>query len=144
MRRVLLLFLAGALIAVATAGAATSSSAVVKTAFNAKLKKTIVVAGNGKTVYMFTGDTGGTSTCAAIDPTCATLWPYFTTTGKPATGAGITASLLGTTKTGGKLQVTYNHHPLYYYSGDKKPGDVVGQSALQSWWVLSPKGKPIK
>lgn len=138
----LVTLLAVGLIAVTTAGA--SSSAVVKTAFNTKLKKTIVVAGNGKTVYMFTGDTGSTSTCAAVTPDCPKIWPYLTTAGKPVAGAGISASLLGTTKTGGKLQVTYNHHPLYYYSGDKKPGDVVGQSALQSWWVLSPKGKPIK
>jgi predicted lipoprotein with Yx(FWY)xxD motif len=143
MRRALIVaLLAGGLVATATAG--TSSSAVVKTAFNKTLKKTIVIAGNGRTVYTFTGDTSGTSTCAAVAPTCPQIWPYFTTTGKPVAGAGITASLLGTTKTGGKLQVTYNHHPLYYYSGDKKPGSALGQGALQSWYVLSPKGKQIK
>ena len=35
-------------------------------------------------------------------------------------GSGVKASLLGTIKrSDGATQVTYNHHPLYDYSGDK-------------------------
>jgi predicted lipoprotein with Yx(FWY)xxD motif len=57
------------------------------------------------------------------------------------------AGKLGTTmRSDGKTEVTYNGHPLYYYVGDKKPGDMTGQGlnafgAL--WYVLSPGGKAI-
>jgi predicted lipoprotein with Yx(FWY)xxD motif len=52
---------------------------------------------------------------------------------------------------GGKEQVTYNHHSLYYFHGapgygrgDAKPGDLEGQGLFQAWFVLSPKGTPIR
>lgn len=139
--------------AAAVAGqTASSSRAVVKVAFNKKLKRSIVVDGRGRTVYMFTADTGGTSNCiTTVDPVCPKLWPAFTTDGAPQPGRGIKASLLGTTtRPDGKQQVTYNRHPLYYfrgggsYAGDKKPGDVRGQKFFGVWFVLSPKGTPIR
>jgi predicted lipoprotein with Yx(FWY)xxD motif len=41
---------------------------------------------------------------------------------------GARSSLLGTSKrTGGKLQVTYAGHPLYYFSATTKLGQVNGQ-----------------
>ena len=148
------LLLSGLVVSATAVGGQTapSSRAVVKTAFNKTLKKTIVVDGSGRTVYMFTADTGGTATCAAADPDCPKVWPAFTSTGKPLAGKGINASLLGTTKgAGGKQQVTYNRHPLYYFHGgfdagrgDKKPGDVKGQGFVVSWYVLSPKGTPTR
>jgi predicted lipoprotein with Yx(FWY)xxD motif len=130
---------------------ASASRAVVKVAFNKQLKTSIVVDGNGLTVYLFTEDTAGKATCAAADPQCPKIWPAFRTTGKPLAGKGINASLLGTTKgAGGVQQVTYNHHPLYYYkgliagTGDHKPGDIKGQASYGVWYVLSPKGRPIR
>ena len=131
---------------------ASSSRAVVKVAFNKTLKQAIVVDESGRTVYMFTSDTNGTPTCAKEDPVCPKIWPAFTTTGKPLAGKGINARLLGTARgAGGSQQVTYNRHPLYYYHGgfgapgrDKKPGDVEGQNFFSSWYVLSPKGTPIR
>ena len=60
---------------------------------------------------------------------------------------GVRASLLGTTKRkDGKLEVTYNHHPLYYFVTDRKPGQTTGQGVNQfggPWWVLSAAGKEI-
>lgn len=45
--------------------------------------------------------------------------------GKPHAGTAVRASLLGTTKRkDGKLEVTYNRHPLYYFVGDRKPGQA--------------------
>ena len=130
---------------------APASRAVVKTAFNKTLKKSIVVDGKGRTLYLFTADTAGKATCAAADPQCPKLWPAFATVGKPLAGKGIKASLLGTTKgAGGVQQVTYNRHPLYYYvglvagAGDRKPGDVKGQAFYGVWYVLSPKGAAIR
>ena len=65
----------------ASAPAATNSSggAVVGTAKNSSLG-TILVDGQGKTLYMFAKDTGSTSTCNGA---CAAGWPPLTTKGDP-------------------------------------------------------------
>jgi len=86
---------------------------------------TVLTDSKGITVYLFEADTGTKSTCYAA---CASAWPPVLTTGAPVAGASTTASLLGTTKrTDGKTQVTYAGHPLYYFTGSTKPGDVSGQ-----------------
>jgi len=105
----------------------------------------ILVDGGGRTLYLFEKDTSTASTC---DGSCASIWPPFTTTGKPLAGDGALAGKLGTTKrTDGKIEVTYNGHPLYYYAGDTKPGDTTGQgldSFGAEWDVLSPAGRKIE
>lgn len=101
---------------------------------------------------MFTGDTGGTPICASTGPDCPKIWPGFTSTGKPLAGKGISAQLLSIVKgAGGKPQVRYNRHPLYYFRGgfglgrgDTKSGDVGAQGFEHAWYVLSPKGTPIR
>src|SRR6266850_2390471 len=104
----------------------------------------ILVDSKGITLYDFVKDNGTTSVCYGA---CAALWPPLTTSGKPVAGQGVRASLLGTTKRkDGKLEVTYNGHPLYYFVTDKKPGQTTGQGVDQfgaPWWVLSPAGKEI-
>ena len=116
-----------------------SSRAVVKAAFNKTLKKTILVDGAGRTLYLLTSDPKNVSVCPGLGTSCTATWPALKA---PATaGAGVKAALLGKTKNG--KQVTYNGHPLYHYSGDKKPGQVNGQGSFQIWYVVSPKGKPI-
>ena len=65
----------------------------------------------------------------------------------PQAEAGAMASLLGTTtRTDGKVEVTYAGHPLYYFIQDKKAGDTTGQGVNgfgALWWVLSPSGAAI-
>ncbi|MCL4393531.1 MAG: hypothetical protein M1482_01745 [Chloroflexi bacterium] len=39
--------------------------------------------------------------------------------------------------------MTYDGHPLYYYAGDKSPGDVKGHGIGGLWHVLSPRGNPM-
>jgi predicted lipoprotein with Yx(FWY)xxD motif len=136
--------------------AARSSGATVKTAFNATLKKTILVDGTGRTLYMFTSDLAGKDTiCTPQGPygaECPTIWPPLTSAGTPHAGGGVNASLLNVYKRrDGKRQVTYNHHPLYYFHGDpstppgdKKPGDVRGEGFVSEWYVLAPNGTPIR
>src|SRR5436309_16141519 len=86
-------FLAGA----AGGHAGSSLSALVKTAFNTKLKKAIVVDGRGRTLYMLTSDTGGTSVCyVKLDPRCLVWWRPLTSTGLPRAGRGTTACVLRT------------------------------------------------
>jgi len=97
------------------------STAIVKTAFNKKLKKTILVDRAGRTLYMFTSDISGKDTiCTPQGPygaECPTIWPPLTSAGAPRAGSGVNASLLAVyTRRDGKRQVTYNRHPLYYFS----------------------------
>ena len=128
--------------------------AVVKVAFNKKLKKSILVDSRGFTLYMYTADLPGAPACYN-DSTyhCSKAWPPLLTKGKPHAGPGAKAALLGTVKrTGGGVQATYKGHPLYTNAGaqsfglvaDKKPGDVNGQRFLEIWFVLSPAGTPIR
>ena len=50
-------------------------------------------------------------------------------------------NLFGTTqRDDGTTQVTYNGHPLYYYSGDTAAGDVNGQGLNGKWYIANPDG----
>jgi predicted lipoprotein with Yx(FWY)xxD motif len=101
--------------------------------------------GEGRTVYYWEHDTGSSSTCYGA---CAGAWPPVLTTGAAVAGAGVQASLLGTTtRTDGKVQVTYHGHPLYYFAGDSKPGDINGEESTAfggKWYILSPAGTKIE
>jgi len=115
----------------------------VAVATDAKLGQ-ILVDDKGLTLYLFVADTGTASTCYS---SCATIWPPVLTTGAPQAGTGVNASLLGTTtRTDGKVEVTYAGHPLYYFLQDKAPGDTKGQGINGFgglWWVLGPSGAAI-
>jgi predicted lipoprotein with Yx(FWY)xxD motif len=106
---------------------------------------TIVVDGEGLTLYILTADEQGPSTCY---DDCAGAWPPFTTDGDPQAQAGVDASLLGTTdRDDGTTQVTYGGWPLYYFIQDAAPGDVTGQGIVGfggTWWVIGPDGMPIE
>jgi predicted lipoprotein with Yx(FWY)xxD motif len=102
---------------------------------------TFLTDSSGKSLYMFASDTSTKSSCTGQ---CLTYWPPLD--GAAKVGSGVTASKLGTIKTGGAKQITYAGHPLYYYAGDSKPGDTSGQGSNNfgaKWWLLAPTGKPI-
>jgi predicted lipoprotein with Yx(FWY)xxD motif len=103
----------------------------------------IVVGANGKTVYVFLGDTGMTSTC---NGSCAQNWPPVTTTGTPHASGGVSQALLGTTKRAdGSTQVTYHGHPVYYFIADTGPGMANGEgiNAFGALWeVVTAAGIP--
>ena len=105
---------------------------------------TILVDQEGNTLYVFLQDTGDTSTCTGD---CAATWPALVAKGevKAGGGGGVDESLLGTSaRDDGTMQVTYNGHPLYYFSGDQEPGDTNGQGIGDIWFVVSPAGDAIK
>ena len=62
--------------------------------------------------------------------------------------AGAKASLLGTTKRAdGRLQVTYNHHPLYTFVKDTRKGQTNGEEVDAfgaEWYALSPAGTKVE
>jgi predicted lipoprotein with Yx(FWY)xxD motif len=92
---------------------------------------------NGMTLYTKADDTTTSSTCSG---SCTTTWPPFTIdTGEQVTaGAGVTGTIGTITRDDGSLQVTYNGHPLYYYSGDSKAGDSAGQGLGGIWYIADP------
>jgi predicted lipoprotein with Yx(FWY)xxD motif len=104
----------------------------------------IIVDAQGRTLYLFEADKGGKSNC---DGSCATVWPPLLSKGAPQADMGASGNLLGTTTRGdGTTQVTYGGHPLYYFAGDKAPGDVTGQDIDQfgaKWYVVGTNGKKI-
>jgi predicted lipoprotein with Yx(FWY)xxD motif len=162
MKRKLLLALPAALLlsggvvlsdSVAGPGRATSP-AVVKAAYNKKLKTPILVDSRGFTLYVFALDSAGKPTCTDDSALhCIRAWPALKTTGTPRAAPGVKSSLLGVVKRpDGGVQVTYSHHPLYLYhggggywgAGDKKPGDTKGQNWGAAWYAITPSGTVLR
>ncbi len=106
---------------------------------------TMLVDGEGRTLYLWEADQGSKSACEGA---CADAWPPLTATGKPAAGDGVDANLLGTAKRAdGTLGVTYAGHPLYYFQGDSAAGDATGQGSDgfgAKWWAVAPDGAAIE
>ncbi len=91
----------------------------------------------GLTLYTFANDTEGMSTCTG---NCATTWPpLLVEEGEPTASMDVTGSLgvYERMEDGGR-QLTYNGMPLYYFSGDSKPGDTNGQGLGNVWFVAAP------
>jgi predicted lipoprotein with Yx(FWY)xxD motif len=108
---------------------------------------TVLVNGQGQTLYMLTSEKGGKITCTQANG-CTQAWPEtLLTNGAATAGRGVQASLLGTVKdTSGNLEVTYNHWPLYTFSGDSGPGVAKGQGLTSfggTWYVLNGSGNPV-
>jgi predicted lipoprotein with Yx(FWY)xxD motif len=105
----------------------------------------ILVDSHGKTLYLWAHDKGSRSTCYGQ---CAAYWPPLTTAGRPIARSGARSELLGTTRRAdGRMQVTYNHHPLYYFAGDKRAGQTAGEGLTGfggRWDPLSAAGKAVR
>jgi hypothetical protein len=95
-------------------------------------------------VYLWVKDTGDMSTC---DGACAGAWPPVTTTATATASGSAKASDIGTiTRSDGTKQVTYDGHPLYYFSGDSGPGTATGQGSDgfgAKWWLVAPTGSDV-
>jgi predicted lipoprotein with Yx(FWY)xxD motif len=103
---------------------------------------TVLVDSEGMTVYLFTPDKGTESTCYGG---CESAWPPVVAEGKPSAGEGATSSALGTTKRkDGTMQVTYEGHPVYTFSGDSSPGEANGQEDDGVWFVIDEAGEAVK
>jgi predicted lipoprotein with Yx(FWY)xxD motif len=105
----------------------------------------VLVNSRGHTLYLFAKDRNGKSSCSG---SCAKFWPPLMSSGKPTAGAGVKSSLLGTARrSDGRLQVTYNRHPLYTYALDKRAGQTKGEGNSlfgAKWWAVSARGTAVK
>jgi predicted lipoprotein with Yx(FWY)xxD motif len=130
-----------ALLAVtAAASASTPSLAAHSSAYGR-----ILFDGRGHVLYAFTRDTKAHSACAGA---CAKAWPPYLVSTRPRALAGIKQSLIGTTRRAdGRLQATYRGRPLYFYVGDRKPGQILCQNVTEfggRWLVLRPDGVLVR
>lgn len=97
---------------------------------------TIMVDGQGRTLYFFSEDANGKSACN--DGSCTTAWPvFFVNTVDP--DPSLNLNDFGTIKRqDGTMQTTYKGWPLYYYEGDKTAGDVTGDQVDKVWFAARP------
>ena len=104
----------------------------------------VLVDGSGRTLYLFEKDQPDQSACSGA---CVAAWPVDQSSGTPKAGTGVKSSLLDTIKrSDGTTQVTYNHHPLYYYAGDSGTGQQNGQAINAfgaAWYVVTPTGGAV-
>jgi len=105
----------------------------------------ILVDAHGHTLYLFEKDKNGKSACSGA---CATAWPPLIATAKPRAASGARASRLGTTKrSDGRVQVTYNRHPLYTFVKDTKKGQTNGEGLNAfgaEWYAMSAAGGKVE
>jgi predicted lipoprotein with Yx(FWY)xxD motif len=127
----------------AAAGGITISSA------NVAGVGTVLVNGQGMTLYLLTSEQGGKLTCTDANG-CTKVWPD---TELPAgvtaatAGTGVDATKLGTIKgASGSLYVTYAGWPLYTFSGDSATGQAHGEGIVSfggTWETLTPAGTQV-
>jgi predicted lipoprotein with Yx(FWY)xxD motif len=106
-------------------------------------KGTVLTNAQGRTLYWFAIDTSTMSNC---NGSCASFWPPVL--GKASAAAGITLPHgFGTiTRSDGKVQATYDGHPLYTYVGDTAAGQFNGNGKNLSgglWWAMTPSGAKL-
>ena len=89
----------------------------------------------GMTLYYFKKDSPGKSAC---EGDCVAKWPlYFRES--VAAKDGLKAENFATIiRADGQKQTTYKGMPLYYFVGDKNPGDTTGQGVKDVWYVVNP------
>lgn len=99
----------------------------------------ILTTADGMTLYLFTPDTPTTSACTGG---CLSAWPALT--GEAVVGEGLDGAMVAAFDRGdGTMQLTYNGHPLYLFSGDTQPGDVTGQGSGGSWFAVTAEGSAV-
>ncbi|MFJ9420114.1 MULTISPECIES: SCO0930 family lipoprotein [unclassified Streptomyces] len=102
----------------------------------------ILVDGEGRTLYRFNKDSAWPMKFGCNDA-CLDTW-------KPAKPAdrsklnGITPKLISTvTRPDGTRQLAVDCWPVYWFTGDKQPGDINGQGKMGLWFAVSDSGKKI-
>lgn len=87
----------------------------------------------GRTLYASTTDAECTAECAEV-------WQPLLTSGRAIVGPGLIPGFVGSIEREEGSQITFLGQPLYYYSGDTEPGDVLGHGVDDSWFVVTHMG----
>jgi predicted lipoprotein with Yx(FWY)xxD motif len=89
----------------------------------------------GMALYVFKKDSPGKSACAGD---CVAKWPLYFREKVGASGDVKESDFATITREDGQKQTTYKGMPLYYFAGDKAPGDTTGQGVREVWSVAQP------
>ena len=116
------------------AGTALADHHVVKVTKNDKVGSFLTDA-KGMTLYVFKKDSPGKSACAGE---CVTKWPLYYREKVGISGDLKAEDFASIDREDGKKQTTYKGLPLYYFAGDKAPGDTSGQGVKDIWLVAAP------
>jgi predicted lipoprotein with Yx(FWY)xxD motif len=98
----------------------------------------VLASSRGLTLYYYSADKrhSGKSACTG---TCATAWPPLAAPVKAPAGVRLPGRLGVITRSDGVKQVTLKGYPLYFYIGDKAPGQVKGNGIGGAWHVIKIK-----
>lgn len=98
--------------------------------------QTVLTNPQGMTLYYFTPDSATKIACTGG---CAQNWPplAFNGSGSPQGDAPLSGKLTTVNGANG-VQVEYNGHPLYTFSGDSAPGQANGEGLGGKWFVCTP------
>jgi predicted lipoprotein with Yx(FWY)xxD motif len=125
-------------------GMSSSAGAMQTATATLKVERTragMVLAGSkGLTLYYFTKDKphSGRSACFG---SCLAAWPALAAPVKAPAGARMPGPMGTITRGNGTVQVTINGFPIYYYVGDKAPGQISGNGVEGTWHVIKIKLK---
>ena len=92
----------------------------------------------GKTLYYFVPERGGTIVCTGQ---CTTVWPPLFAASMAPTASKVLPGQLGVVVRASNEQVTYNQWPLYTFAGDARPDQTNGQGVVGfggKWFVATP------
>ncbi|MEV6323873.1 hypothetical protein AB0M45_22160 [Nocardia sp. NPDC051787] len=97
--------------------------------------------GSGRALYRFDKDTAKPSVSNCAGP-CAVTWPpLIVARDQSVYAAGVDPQLVGfIERPDGTCQITIAGWPVYYFSKDKKPGDLLGQGVGGTWFAVAPDG----
>lgn len=95
----------------------------------AKFDKGILVAPSGMTLYTFDKDPAGAGKSVCNGP-CATIWPPL------MASANVSGEFSIVTRDDGSKQIAYKGRPLYFYTPDRKPGDMSGDGSGGVWHAV--------
>lgn len=104
----------------------------------------ILVDGKGRTLYRFTKDTAWPKMKSNCEGACA----QFFKPAKPVDAAqvqGIDPKLITKPlqRPDGTRQLAIDCWPVYWFTGDTKPGDTNGQGLNKAWFALGKDGKKV-
>ncbi|MGH2842798.1 MAG: COG4315 family predicted lipoprotein [Solirubrobacteraceae bacterium] len=107
-------------------------------------KRTVLVNGAGRAVYLLTGDSARHPKCTGSS--CLAIWPALTTrTMKVTVGKGVSGKVT-VWRHHGVDQIEIAGHPLYLYAGDSGSGQTKGEGVKSfggTWDLLSGSGRVV-
>lgn len=106
-----------------------TQNSVYKTSTDPKLGA-IMADAKGMTLYTYSKDTNGVSNCSGG---CLKAWPAYIA---PSGTNTLPANISIIKRTDGTGQFAWKGMPLYYFTGDKKAGDVNGNGVAGLWSVV--------